>query len=150
MAILFVLTVVAEPVAAQDVDLEFARVREHFLNVYRPVVHAEAGLGLEIRFDEEVPYYFGGMKLENENLVIVIGSETHLEPGVTPDSYLALLCHEVGHRLGGPPFKTRPIDPSWSSTEGQSDYFAASVCLKKVFSADPRTELMTYMVDPIV
>src|SRR5690606_24973254 len=36
-----------------------------------------------------------------------------------------LLCHELGHLLGGPPYKSRN---GWSSTEGQADYYSGLVC----------------------
>lgn len=52
----------------------------------------------------------------------------------------AVLCHEFGHLLGGKP---RQIFPSqgaleaehWSSTEGQSDWWAATVCLPRIYKA---------------
>lgn len=40
-----------------------------------------------------------------------------------------LLCHELGHFLGGPPLKARG---GWSSTEGQADYFSGSTCTKLI------------------
>ena len=38
-----------------------------------------------------------------------------------------LLCHEIGHFLGGSPFKARG---GWSSTEGQADYYSSSDCVR--------------------
>lgn len=38
-----------------------------------------------------------------------------------------LLCHELGHYLGGPPLKSRT---GWSSTEGQADYFSGETCAR--------------------
>lgn len=40
---------------------------------------------------------------------------------MTPDTFMLLLCHEVGHVLGGPPLKSKN---GWSSTEGQADYYS--------------------------
>ena len=48
-------------------------------------------------------------------------------PGITPDGYLLVLCHEAGHHLGGFP----RISGSWASNEGQSDYYAANKCFPK-------------------
>ena len=42
-------------------------------------------------------------------------------PLMNPDTFLLLLCHEMGHVLGGPPLKSRT---GWSSTEGQADYYS--------------------------
>lgn len=40
-----------------------------------------------------------------------------------------LLCHELGHYLGGPPLKSRN---GWSSTEGQADYYAGEKCAREL------------------
>lgn len=54
-------------------------------------------------------------------------------PEITEDGYALVLCHEIGHHLGGAPKKT---NISWSSAEGQADYFATLRCLKRVFKHD--------------
>lgn len=44
-----------------------------------------------------------------------------------------ILCHELGHILGGAPFiEEYPGDTKNISTEGQADYFAASKCMKRL------------------
>lgn len=43
------------------------------------------------------------------------------------DTFILLLCHEIGHLLGGPPLKSRN---GWSSTEGQADYYSSGRCLQ--------------------
>lgn len=46
-----------------------------------------------------------------------------------------VLCHELGHVLGGAPYiEVNLDDSSEMSTEGQADYFAASKCLKRIFA----------------
>ncbi len=44
-------------------------------------------------------------------------------PEVTRDGFALVLCHEIGHHLGGYPFSS-----SWAANEGQSDYFATLAC----------------------
>lgn len=46
--------------------------------------------------------------------------------GMDPDTYMMVLCHELGHQLGGYPKK------SWASNEGQSDYYATMKCYRKM------------------
>lgn len=43
------------------------------------------------------------------------------------DVLTLLLCHELGHLLGGPPLKSRN---GWSSTEGQADYYSTAHCAR--------------------
>lgn len=49
---------------------------------------------------------------------------------VTKDGFSLVLCHELGHHLGGAPKK---MQNKWSSAEGQADYFATMKCLKKLW-----------------
>lgn len=48
--------------------------------------------------------------------------------GMTKNGYIAVLCHEIGHHLGGAPLYPR----DWASDEGQADYFATLKCMKKL------------------
>ena len=45
-------------------------------------------------------------------------------PEVTADGFAMVVCHELGHHLGGFPFT------GWAGNEGQSDYFAALSCAR--------------------
>lgn len=51
---------------------------------------------------------------------------------MTPDAFAFILCHEMGHHIGGIP---KAKETSWAAAEGQADYFSASRCLKKVLSS---------------
>lgn len=46
------------------------------------------------------------------------------------DAINMVLCHEMGHQVGGWPLYT---GDAWAAVEGQSDYYAAHVCAKKIF-----------------
>ncbi|MCM2280370.1 MAG: hypothetical protein NDI61_00830 [Bdellovibrionaceae bacterium] len=50
-------------------------------------------------------------------------------PDMTADGLLMVICHEIGHHIGGMPAK---FDSWGASNEGQSDYFAATKCMRKV------------------
>lgn len=57
------------------------------------------------------------------------------------------LCHEWGHYLAGPPYqKLFGKAESWSSAEGQADWFAAKECLPEVFQefSSQHPKLLTY------
>ncbi len=66
------------------------------------------------------------------------GGKCHVEmfggfarfPGMTKNSFLAVLCHEIGHHLGGQPRYGRGSE--WASVEGQSDYYATLSCMKRL------------------
>lgn len=50
---------------------------------------------------------------------------------ITIDGLKLIFCHELGHHLGGYPKKSTN---KWSSAEGQSDYFATTKCLRKLWA----------------
>lgn len=54
-----------------------------------------------------------------------------------PDELRFLMCHELGHIMGGPPYMNFVgHDGLQSSAEGQADYFATSSCLPSLFAQD--------------
>ena len=59
--------------------------------------------------------------------------------GTNKDSLRAMICHEVGHHIGGAPYVPRYYEDYYlfrGSSEGQADYYAAQRCLKNWFSGE--------------
>lgn len=71
-------------------------------------------------------------------------------PELTADGFTLILCHELGHHLGGFAFgqARSPFEGTWAANEGQSDYFAAQVCSRKLWGAqvDKNQEFKTQVV----
>jgi len=60
-------------------------------------------------------------------------------PEITLDGFALIVCHEVGHHLGGYYYTDMdddgtPIRPDWGAAEGEADYFATHVCARKIFA----------------
>jgi len=62
------------------------------------------------------------------------------QPGMTVDFVALLSCHEMGHLVGGFPFKGAQVADAASApaAEGQADYFATKDCLPRLW-ADERS-----------
>ncbi len=75
-------------------------------------------------------------KDENGNPMITINGGMVRHPEMKKEGIYFILCHELGHFFGGAPrqFRGRSQILSWSSAEGQADYFAATKCLPRIFS----------------
>ncbi len=57
--------------------------------------------------------------------------------------FASVLCHELGHHIAGPPYKSFFLfGPTWASAEGQSDYFATNICLKRLYMDKNNTEIL--------
>ena len=55
---------------------------------------------------------------------------------ITKDGFATVVCHELGHHLGGAPKKSSWYGSSWASNEGQADYFGTMKCLRKYMEKD--------------
>ena len=66
---------------------------------------------------------------------------------ITEDGFALVLCHEIGHELGGAP-KVANLFNRWASNEGQADYFAVLKCLRKTFLNDDNASIITSLNAP--
>lgn len=56
-------------------------------------------------------------------------------PEVTPDAFAMVVCHELGHHLGGFPFYHQTL-LDWAATEGEADYFAVHYCAREMWAQE--------------
>jgi len=64
---------------------------------------------------------------------------------ITEDGFALVVCHEIGHHIGGAP---RYNGDEWASNEGQSDYFATTKCLRRVWMSDDNASIIRKMDVP--
>ncbi len=64
---------------------------------------------------------------------------------ITADGFALVVCHELGHHIGGAP---RYAGDDWASNEGQSDYFATVKCLRRVWQSEDNAEAVRNMTIP--
>lgn len=67
---------------------------------------------------------------------------------ITPDGFALVVCHEVGHHLGGIPKKAGWFGANWASNEGQADYWGALKCLRKYMENDDNIDIVSKMEVP--
>ncbi|MBC7429173.1 MAG: hypothetical protein H7336_11210 [Bacteriovorax sp.] len=65
-------------------------------------------------------------------------------PLVTTDGFMMVVCHELGHHLGGAP-KKGGFGSAWASNEGQADYFAGLKCMRRVLQNDDNIAVVSKM-----
>lgn len=116
----------------------------NFKKIFSPYVKKRTGKELIIINKwEESKVNAHATKDEKDNPVIVINGGMVRHPDMKKEGLYFILCHELGHFFGGAPrqFRGRSEIRSWSSAEGQADYFAATKCLPKIFSHSELTGL---------
>lgn len=79
---------------------------------------------------------------------------------ITEDGMSLVVCHELGHHLGGAPKVGGSTTTSggwwgggasannWASNEGQADYFATLKCLRRVFLNDDNASIVRTLGAP--
>ena len=86
-------------------------------------------------------------KLGEKYLLVVSGGIAR-HPLMNTDGLALVVCHEMGHGLGGKGDATSTR--GWATSEGQSDYYGTAKCLKKVFESDDNTAIIKDLDIPIV
>lgn len=104
---------------------------QNFLSVFQ-----QTGKPLLLPHEWESPFFAAFAKSEASLWQISLWGGMARAPGSSKGALAAILCHELGHIIGGEPRQTIP-GAEWASSEGQSDFYAASVCLPKFLSANP-------------
>jgi hypothetical protein len=99
--------------------------------IYAPVVKAKGEVDLLLKADWQDGTVNAYATREIETWTIHVPGGIARAPGMTKDSFALIVCHEIGHHLGGAPRTF--LYEGWPSAEGQADYFATSKCLKRYY-----------------
>ncbi len=92
----------------------------------------------EFLLNQKSPENLGGASRNQGKATLMIGSDYFFgnsKDQLNLDQFLFIYCHELGHFVGGAPYK-KNHGSEWASTEGQADYWATSVCLRKALKVD--------------
>lgn len=122
---------------------EFNKLIDSVKKVYGPIFKKQRlNFRIETSWSEEQTNAFAGVRGEDRYVLIYGGYARH--PLMTEDAFLSVVCHEIGHHLGGFPRKT---SSPWSSSEGQADYFSTLKCMKEVLRESDDNESKAALLD---
>lgn len=108
---------------------------EHFEQSFSQTIFSKTGKQLIIQKNwDNDRVNAHATKDQAGNLVVSIDGGMVRHQYMTPDGLWMIMCHELGHHLGGAPLQMRGNSnlKSWSSVEGQADYYAATKCFPKI------------------
>ena len=126
-------------------EAEFNKVIDETEELYTEFIKEQYGgtLQIERKWDDGTVNAYA-QRLGKVYKVSMFGGLAR-HPEATSDGFRAVLCHEIGHHIGGAPKRTSWWGGAmWASNEGQSDYYATSKCLKKYFETDLQETVKRY------
>lgn len=128
-------------------EAEFNAVIDKVEKIYEPVI-SQMGATLKIarNWDDGTVNAYASRSGNTWNVAMFGGLARHAT--ITADGFALVVCHEVGHHIGGAPKKQSWFGSRWASNEGQSDYFATLKCLRKAFRSENNIEIVKQMNVP--
>jgi hypothetical protein len=111
---------------------DFNQVLNTLSKIYSPVILARGGYPLLMKGDWHSSVVNAYATREVNSWKVLVAGGIARSKGMTNDSLALIVCHELGHHLGGAP-RTFLFE-GWPSAEGQADYWAASKCMKRYYA----------------
>ena len=127
--------------------------KEMFLNAiervssfYSPIVK-DLGGDLIMKNDWDSPSVNAFAKQEKTDKEVYMFGGLARHPMITEDGFMMVVCHELGHHVGGAPKKVSQsrLGFIWASNEGQADYFAGLKCMRRVLEKDDNIAIVAEM-----
>jgi hypothetical protein len=127
--------------------------------IYAPIIAGMgAKLNIERKWDDGTVNAYASQSGKTWKVAMFGGLARHAT--ITKDAMALVVCHEIGHHIGGAPKKGGSGGgwwggngggiSSWASNEGQADYFATLKCLRKAWLNDDNSEVVKSLSVPKV
>ncbi len=120
-------------------------------SIYLPA-QTSLGLNLQIQIDRSSLSEYAKAERQGVNAVVTVSAPLLRNSRLSPDGLRMILCHELGHVLGGSPRRNLPMEwegpmahdgLSEASAEGQADYYASLICFRRVVAGQNHTAHLT-------
>jgi hypothetical protein len=128
-------------------EAKFNSLIDRVVQVYGPIVQQRGGILKVNRLwkDETVN---ASASRSGKNWILNMYGGLARHQSVTEDGFMLVVCHELGHQIGGAP---KYDAGDWAANEGQADYFGAMKCMRRVLTPDDNASLMApRQIDPAV
>ena len=126
---------------------QFDMAIERVESIYAPIVAQEGGKLVISRAWDDATVNAYAQRSGSNWMVNMFGGLARHET-ITEDGMSLVVCHEIGHHIGGAPKKVSYYSNSWASNEGQADYFSNLKCLRRVFLNDDNAAIVAKMDVP--
>jgi hypothetical protein len=127
----------------------FNVVMDRMVKIYAPIIAAKGKtLFIERNWEDGTVNAYASQSGNTWKVAMFGGLARH--EVITADGFALVVCHELGHHLGGLPKKRELFGSTWASNEGQADYFGTMKCLRKFMETENNIEMVKNMdIDPV-
>jgi hypothetical protein len=126
----------------------FNKVIDNISKFYAPIISARGG-NLKVNRLWDNGTVNASAQRQGSNYVLNMYGGLARHSFTTEDGFALVMCHELGHHLGGYPTAGGLLSlNSWASNEGQSDYFATMKCFRRVYENEDNASVIANMNVP--
>lgn len=128
---------------------DFNAIIDSVVNVYEPIVNEMGGtLKVNRKWTDATANASATRSGKTWTLNMYGGLARHA--AITPDGFALVVCHELGHHMGGAPKVGGLLGwlNGWASNEGQADYFATLKCLRRTWLNEDNANVMREVAIP--
>jgi hypothetical protein len=127
----------------------FNKVMDRVEKIYSPIISAKGKtLFIERNWEDGTVNAYASQSGNTWKVAMFGGLARH--EVITADGFALVVCHELGHHLGGLPKKRELFGSTWASNEGQADYFGTMKCLRKYMETENNIDIVKTMdIDPV-
>ncbi len=134
-------------------ESEFKKAIDQVEVIYAPIIASMgATLSIERNWTDGTVNAYASQSGKTWKVAMFGGLARH--ETITKDGMSLVVCHEIGHHIGGAPKKGGggwwggDTSSAWASNEGQADYFATLKCLRKTWINDNNEAIVKNMNVP--
>lgn len=137
---------VGSPLAGDMTEQQYKSILTHFQNFFLPMIDRDHNAELIVisSWASNAVNAFADQRPGKMIIQVYGGLARHRR--ITQDGLTGVLCHELGHHLGGYPKKT---GNRWSSAEGQADYYTTMKCLRRIWERTNNLAVTAHLLIPL-
>ena len=121
---------------------KFDEIISKVATIYSPIIQ-DMGAKLVMNKDWKSGKVNASAQQSGNNWQINMFGGLARHPYSTDDGFMMVVCHELGHHIGGAP--RNGLKNEWASNEGQADYFASLKCMRRVLENDDNIAIVAEM-----
>ena len=126
---------------------QFHNAIDRVTDIYAPIVQSMGGKLVVSKAWSDATVNAYAQRSGSNWMINMFGGLARHET-ITEDGMSLVVCHELGHHIGGAPKKAGYYSNTWASNEGQSDYFSNLKCLRRVFLNDDNISIVSKLDVP--